>query len=142
MRKRLVFIIFLLIMCAISSYNQNVTLKSIEDTNILWISNDKLEYYTVMRSCDTCIPIRTLAGLFVEVNITEKQKFLLKRVTYNQWLSLLNDDKTDWAANILLYYMYNKDAISLADDKKTWLLYFKNKDIEYWRRFLQNRIQN
>ena len=55
-----------------------------------------------------------------------------------EWLSLLNDETTDYAANILLYYIYNREAIALLYNRsiKDWRDGMKEDDILYWDKTL------
>ena len=53
-------------------------------------------------------------------------------------MSLLNDETTDYAANILLYYIYNREAIALLYNRsfKDWRDGMKEDDILYWDKTL------
>ncbi len=55
-----------------------------------------------------------------------------------EWLSLLNDETTDYAANILLHYIYNREAIALLYNRsiKDWRDGMKEDDILYWDKTL------
>ena len=62
---------------------------------------------------DTCAPISNL-GYRVMVELTDKEKGEAKKIHCKEWESLLNDVRRDWAANLILYYLYKKDAHLLA----------------------------
>ena len=87
-----------------------------------FINNRRINFSIKKVACDTCFPIFDI-GYRVRVKLTPKQDSIIVRMKRREWLSLLNDETTDYAANILLYYIYNRDAIVL--------LY--NRSIREWR---------
>lgn len=56
-------------------------------------------------------------------------------------LNMLQDGGTDWAANLVLYAKYKKDAQSFLIDetRKDWVLRKRSDDIDFWFDFL-NKI--
>jgi len=98
--------------------------------DIKWISNDSIKFDVVFSD-----------GIFQKpkdyiypTNLTVIKKQSLDSINYNQWLILLADTNTDWAANLLLYYMYQKDAFLFVanTNRKEWL-HDKKDDDEYWK---------
>ncbi|WP_311549663.1 hypothetical protein, partial [Prevotella nigrescens] len=77
-----------------------------------FINNRRINFSIKKVACDTCFPIFDI-GYRVRVKLTPKQDSIIVRMKRREWLSLLNDETTDYAANILLYYIYNRDAIVL-----------------------------
>lgn len=74
-------------------------------------------------------------------NITEIEKEKFKKIPFEMWLQLLEDENTDWAANLILYDIYERDAALLArrDDKNRWREYMKYEDIDYWKEILSKK---
>jgi len=83
-----------------------------------FINNKRINFSIKKVACDTCFPIFDV-GYRVSVKLTPKQKILIVRMKRGEWLSLLNDETTDYAANILLYYIYNRDAIEVLRTGET-----------------------
>lgn len=55
--------------------------------------------------------------------------------------SLLNNPDYDWATNLILYNIYDIDAIFFSAfdimTRENWLGYFQNRDISMWKEFFQ-----
>ncbi|OFQ27130.1 hypothetical protein HMPREF2955_04725 [Prevotella sp. HMSC073D09] len=103
-----------------------------------FINNKRINFSIKKVACDTCFPIFDV-GYRVSVKLTPKQKILIVRMKRGEWLSLLNDETTDYAANILLYYIYNRDAIVLLHNRsiRDWRDGMKEDDILYWEKRLK-----
>jgi len=57
------------------------------------------------------------------------------------WMRKLNDNKSDWAANLTLYYLYNRDALlvnAVANHSIDWNT-IRNNEIDYWNTFLKKK---
>ncbi len=55
-------------------------------------------------------------------------------------MRLLNDSKTDWAANIILYSLYKRSAgvfRAAIKSREMWIDGYREKDIAYWQSFLK-----
>jgi len=74
-------------------------------------------------------------------NITKTKKEKFKRIPLKTWLQLLEDENTDWAANLILYDIYERDAALLARrvDQNRWREYMKYEDIDYWKEELNKK---
>ena len=75
---------------------------------------------------------------YVTLEITKETKAHLLKKDSVFWISHLSNDQTDWATNLVLYFLYKKDAtilFYLFSDRKKWVKY-KNTDIDYWKKFL------
>jgi len=59
----------------------------------------------------------------------------------NFWLTKLGNDSTDFAANVLLYYLYDREAsiILLIKEKKITWVSMKNEEVEYWKEFFEKK---
>ena len=89
-------------------------------------------------ACDTCAPIHDI-GYRVIISLSAKEDSIIKHISKRQWLSMLNDKKTDFAANLLLYQLYEREAIMFLQikDASDWRLAMKDDDLYYWRRTLK-----
>jgi hypothetical protein len=68
-----------------------------------------------------------------------RKKLLRKKFDF--WQSKLDSDSTDWASNLVLYYLYDRDAIAVTvvkDDRRKWLS-IKEREIKYWKDFLDKK---
>jgi len=85
-------------------------------------------------SCDTCVPISNI-GYRVIIKLTEREEYLVKDLKIEEWLKLLDNPKKDWAANIILYWIFDKDFLALSRTKRSlWRKYLKKEDIEFWKK--------
>ena len=70
----------------------------------------------------------------IPIDFLEKE---LNDISKDKWLYLLQNEKTDYAANLLLYNLYQKGAILFYNqDKFYWRSCCKSDDINYWKQFL------
>jgi hypothetical protein len=104
-----------------------------------FIQNQKIKYNFALISCDTCVPISNI-GWRVMVELNEKEEKIVKNLNRATWLKLLNNEETDWSANLMLYYIYNKDAILLMQNKdiNVWKKYAKAEDLAHWSTILKD----
>src|SRR5947209_7344851 len=75
---------------------------------------------------------------FIEINLNNKQRRILKSLSKKDWIRLLNDNNSDWATNLVLYDIYKKDAFlfnSVLKTRNEWILSNKSNDISYWKNF-------
>ena len=103
-----------------------------------FINNRTIKYNIMLVACDTCAPIHDI-GYRVIISLSAKEDSISKHISKRQWLSMLNDKKTDFAANLLLYRLYAREAILFLDvkDASDWRLSLKDDDLYYWRRTLK-----
>ena len=103
-----------------------------------FINNRTIKYNILLVACDTCAPIHDI-GYRVRISLSAKEDSIIKHISKRQWLSMLNDKKTDFAANLLLYRLYAREAILFLDvkDASDWRLSMKDDDLYYWRRTLK-----
>ena len=87
----------------------------------------------------TCVPIIN-KGYRVRVKLTDKQKSIVKKIEKEMWRHLLSDKKTDFAANLILYDIYDKDAIllfGLGNNIRDWRKNLKRDDTLFWLKKLK-----
>lgn len=103
---------------------------------VIPFNNNSVKYSIIIKSCDNCAPIRNL-GYRVMLMLSDNE---LKQITHMDkrcWSEWLSSEKTDWAANLLLYYIYSKDAFLLKNKNiYSWRKYLKKDDINYWHKKL------
>lgn len=89
-------------------------------------------------ACDTCAPIHDI-GYRVIISLSAKEDSIIKHISKRQWLSMLNDKKTDFAANLLLYRLYEREAIVLLhyNNAPEWRQAMKENDLHYWQQTLK-----
>ena len=103
-----------------------------------FIDNRTIKYNILLVACDTCAPIHDI-GYRVLISLSAKEDSIIKRISKRQWLSMLNDKKTDFAANLLLYRLYERDAIVLLynNNANKWRQSMKADDLHYWQQTLK-----
>jgi hypothetical protein len=68
-------------------------------------------------------------------------------MNWNDWNFLLNSDSTDYAANLILYDIHNKDALimtqimSQTNRIEFWRKYRKNEDLKFWENDIRKKDQ-
>ena len=75
------------------------------------------------------------------MNMSKRIKKQLLKKSLSFWLDNLTNEKSDWATNIVLYYIYEREAMAIAaiNDKRENWLQIKENEIEYWGKFLENK---
>lgn len=97
-----------------------------------FIDNRNIKFSFVMMSCDTCVPIKNL-GYRVKTKLSTKNINRAKNISTRIWLRLLADSTKDWAANLILYDLKEREAFVLSQyDEKRWRKYAKYGDIKHW----------
>lgn len=112
-----------------------------QGTNTLsFIANSKIKYELVLVACDTCVPIRNI-GYRVNLVMTAKQKAIIEKINNKTWLELLENPTKDFAANIILYYLYKKDAIIFFEYKDIydWKRARKQNDVKCWKKLFMSK---
>ena len=89
-------------------------------------------------SCDTCVPI-SIIGYRVVINLSQEEEDIVKKIDYQDWMSLLSNEQSDWAANLILYYIFDRDSklLSRVKSRKEWKKYKKKEDLEFWKLHLK-----
>jgi hypothetical protein len=80
-----------------------------------------------------------LAQYFIEVELSDSLRNEIKKLAYKDWIALLCDVNTDWAANLCLYDLYKRDAVVarlFLKKRSEWIKCCKAKEIEYWKSHL------
>lgn len=103
-----------------------------------FIDNRTIKYNIMLVACDTCAPIHDI-GYRVQISLSAKEDSIIKHINKRQWLSMLNDKKTDFAANLLLYRLYEREAIVLLhyNNAPEWRQAMKENDLHYWQQTLK-----
>jgi hypothetical protein len=128
-------LIIILINCFLfpgSSFAQK--LDSINNNTIMY----GFKYVGSTMNWDT--QIGTASKIIVTIELTEVTRDSIKKISKKEWIKLLNNDRTDWTANLLLYYLYKKDAIEfykIIKNRYYWINLLKKKeDLKYWTKHL------
>lgn len=123
--------IFLLFVCL------HLMTSAICQTNLKVPSlKNELVKYKIFRSSAKLVDTDAIevSKLIVMVVQTKKDQKELLKLKKEDWIKLLKDESSDWAANLCLYDMYKKEAttIDAAKKKEVWRICCKNEDIAYW----------
>lgn len=142
MKLHIKFDLLVILLLSISSCNAQRTNdennKSKESLNASFIKNEELKFSIKKVACDTCFPIRDI-GYRVRVHLSSKQDSVIRNMSKVQWMLKLHDCDTDFAANILLYYLYDRDAFVLLynSEIQDWRRAMKEDDIHYWEKVVK-----
>jgi hypothetical protein len=111
-----------------------------DSTCKLKLSNANISYTIYRYGMDFTSNYAPKSNMVIETNIKDTVYLnKLKNLKVEQWLCLLNNLESDWAANLLLYQFYEKDAILFSVNKKRegWIGFRKEEDLKYWKTFLE-----
>lgn len=62
----------------------------------------------------------------------------LRSLSREQWLGLLDDENTDWAANLILYDIYSHAGLGFyRTTREDWVVSRKEKDKAWWKKTLK-----
>ena len=116
-----------------------------EQIDLSFIENKSIEYGFFRMLNTTVAPFVHYAGLSVHVLLlTEEQDEIVRKLDKQTWLNLLNSPNSDFAANLILYDIYNKDGTGLSvleeEDSSDvlWRKYYKAEDLDYWGKYLDS----
>ena len=122
--------IFLILSIALSYFVSN-------ESSINELNNDNIKYDVYLQTLNG-------DGLTFQYNAelsNEKLNSELFKMTKNELKFILdwyNDEKKDWAANILLYARFSKDVESLDFyPEDVWRKLKKDEDLHYWEKILK-----
>jgi len=94
-------------------------------------------------ACDTCAPIRNI-GFRVVVEMSEQEMKIAQTIDGGTWLKLLLEKSSDFAANLILYQLFDKNAIPLLQikNRELWVKYLRKEDISFWETLLIKNNSN
>ncbi len=105
-----------------------------------WIDNNTFKYKIVrvslqLKTEEKAVPSKYL----IKAELPENARNDLKKLTKKEWLALLSNDKSDWAANLFLYDLFERDAFlfNTTKNREQWCLSLKQKDIDFWKKKLK-----
>jgi hypothetical protein len=141
--KNYFLILFSVLMVIRSAAQDREPSNNKEIKNIAFIKNQKLKYSIVLMACDTCVPIRNL-GFRVVVEMSEQEMKIAQTIDGGTWLKLLLEKSSDFAANLILYQLFDKNAIPLLQikNRELWVKYLRKEDISFWETLLIKNNSN
>jgi hypothetical protein len=138
--------VFLLIVISTCVISNGVAQKMYPAKNS-FIKNDSIKYsfaYVSMKmnfTKKTFIPSKHI----IEIKLDTLEEDIVQKIKKDEWLTLLSDTTTDWAANLLLYYLHRRDAVQYyvnIKNREYWvLLNQKRKEIRYWQKYLSSHLR-
>lgn len=110
-----------------------------QDSLITIFKNDSFNFRIIRTSSKILDSNRIeLSAVLIESMISKMDKEKIANLKYSDWLRLLNNEKTDWAANLYLYEIYRRDASIFENIKsiERWRVCCKKEDVDFWRKTL------
>ena len=101
--------------------------------------NDSIKFTIVFVSPSVADPKRKMSGRYVQLNMAKECEMLLLKKDFAFWMRHLTNEKEDWATNLVLYYLYRKDATAIAylfSTREKWLK-IKKDEVKYWSQKLK-----
>lgn len=134
MNKVLIVLGFIISLISCSESEKSKLKSSSQKMDLSFIDNRKVKYSIVIMACDTCEPIES-KGYRVVVDLTNDQKKLARTLDNASWIKLLKHSSSDFAANLILYQLYDRNASLFLEDyqQNEWRKFDKQKDLEFWR---------
>lgn len=104
---------------------------------IVMISNDSISWELLRKSLNILSNDSIeKSKFFIEIKNYEKQIEYIKMLDNKSIMKLLQDEKTDWATNLLLYAINNRDAdlffVFRVKTRLVWIEFLKEEDLKYW----------
>jgi len=131
MKKFIAFIVCSVIL-AQKSYSQ------VDSLETMLLCNDSIHYDIALVTTFNPRDPNQLNGRFVDIRMKKTVRKLLLSKDSAFWISHLENARSDWATNLILYCLYYRDAAELAyiyTDRAKWIKR-KPDEIEYWKKFL------
>lgn len=101
-----------------------------------WIKNQNLNYSIAIISGqldmekNEYIPQKYV----VVLELDTKQYEDLRQLTEDDWSELLKNEETDFATNLILHFVWEKDAFHMyRNDESFWRKEYKEQDIDFWK---------
>jgi hypothetical protein len=132
MVRRIIVIIFLCF-----ALNTSFSQASLDCNNF---NNRSIDYHIILHTKMTRSD--TTSGYYVRMDLSKKQKKCLLNKDSTFWLSKFNNDSTDLAAEILLYYINRREASTIFLIKRKVIVWsdIKSNEIKYWIKFFRRRM--
>lgn len=138
--KNIKFPLIIFLIMFISSCNaQKIKQNDIHNTNkYSFIDNKKIKFKILKIADESTFPIIDI-GYRVIIDLDSKENRILEGVKKEEWIQMLRNNKKDYAANILLYYLYKREAAVLLVHIgiREWRISMKDDDISYWKQTLK-----
>lgn len=133
--------LLLLLLWSISLIGQNSNVRYFEKK----IDNESANFDIGYVSGDFCMESQTykVSKEVILIDLSWYDKYKLSRLTYSDWIFLLNNNETDYSTNIILYSIFEKDASILnMFNTNNWRALRKNDDIIFWKKNLQGKVDS
>ncbi|MGV8994477.1 MAG: hypothetical protein ACOH1O_10280 [Flavobacterium sp.] len=132
--------IFIVIIIAFSfpyeGFAQSTAKAIVKENNINFVNN-KIKFtvgWASKKSKENGLQVGYGDRFFLDLTDNQLQK--IESLRCDELLILLKDDKTDWATNLILYYIYEESAAlfypDYDDTRQKWLRFSKGNDIKFW----------
>ncbi|MEP6844619.1 MAG: hypothetical protein ABI861_01385 [Panacibacter sp.] len=104
-----------------------------------FFNNDSIKYNLTLVTAGVYNRDQAMA-YYVSIILPKDFAKFLKTQNVAFWSKRIMDDKSDWATNLILYYLNQKDAslLMIYDSREKWLQ-IKDNEIDSWKQFLQSR---
>jgi hypothetical protein len=131
-------LIFLLLFINTKGLSQD----TIKDKYIAFLDNKNISFIIYNYGADLTESVKPKSYTTLETNFKDSAwvKYF-KTLSSTEWISLLNDPEKDWAANLVLYQIYERDAtvFKIIKGRNEWIGVLRQSDISYWKSFLSLR---
>lgn len=104
--------------------------------NIKDVINNKTLSYKIIKTPVTLLDSNKtqFPQTFIQLSLTKDEESEMHKLTSKDWRMLLSNNKSDWAANICLYHIFNKDAsnFDIFKTEQEWRKFYKKDDVLFW----------
>jgi hypothetical protein len=106
------------------------------------LSKDSIEYVILLKSSKGSDGLLKNDGNFIGIRFDTTEINYLKSLNYTEWIKLLKSNYSDWATNLILYCLFDREAtiFTYGINREDWVKEKKNEDIEYWKAFLSDSM--
>lgn len=105
-----------------------------------YMNNDSIKFDLLMTMPDFENGVYYSDYALVVNNLDSAGKAIVQSFSKDQWMAFLKNNKSDWAANIILYSIYKKSAGIFrvaVKSRDSWIENSREADLVYWQSFLQ-----
>jgi hypothetical protein len=104
-----------------------------------YISNDSIKYSIIITMPDFENGDYISDNILRITSIDSSKLAWAQSLSKKEWLTMLSNEKTDWAANLLLYQLNKRDALvfKIIKSRDSWIIKRRKADIAYWEKNLK-----
>ena len=109
-----------------------------------YFKNDSVKYQLIHVTPSVLDEKRMVGGYYVNMEMGKNTEDELRKKQYTFWLPKLQDPSTDFAAHVLLSFLYNREASLILIIRKNWAPWspiVRENVILEWKEFFEKQAR-